>query len=90
MNLEYPAKRKSKFFSTPNDKDNLEKALENAYRKLQATLSLEILLAMKQCSDSLFESLVVNLLVSLGYGSSRAEAERELTQLPDIKHKRNN
>ena len=78
-----PRKKKEQVFSTPNDKDNLEKALENAYRKLQATLSLEILLAMKQCSDSLFESLVVNLLVSLGYGSSRAEAERELTQLPD-------
>lgn len=51
-----------------------EEALENAHQQLQKTLAIEILENIKQCSPNFFESLVVDLLVSMGYGGSRKEA----------------
>ena len=51
-----------------------EEALENAHQQLQETLAIEILENIKQCSPNFFESLVVDLLVSMGYGGSRKEA----------------
>ena len=60
------------------DKETPEEALENAHQKLQNALSLEILEAIKQCSPYFFESLVIDLLVSMGYGGSRKEAGQAL------------
>jgi restriction system protein len=51
-----------------------EEALENAHRTLQENLSIEIIDTIKQCSPEFFESLVVDLLVGMGYGGSRKEA----------------
>jgi restriction system protein len=51
-----------------------EEILESAHQKLQENLSLEILESIKKCSPYFFESLVVDLLVSMGYGGSRKEA----------------
>ncbi|BAU66011.1 mrr restriction system protein [Stanieria sp. NIES-3757] len=56
------------------EKNTPEEILENAYQKLQENLSIEILETIKQCSPEFFESLVVDLLVSMGYGGSRKEA----------------
>lgn len=51
-----------------------EEALENAHRTLQENLSIEIIDIIKQCSPEFFEHLVVDLLVSMGYGGSKKEA----------------
>jgi restriction system protein len=51
-----------------------EEILETVYQKLQENLSEEILETIKQCSSYFFEFLVVDLLVSMGYGGSRKEA----------------
>ena len=60
------------------DEGTPEEALENAHQKLQDALSLEILEAIKQCSPYFFESLVIDLLISMGYGGSRKEAGQAL------------
>ncbi len=51
-----------------------EEILESAHQKLQENLSGEILESIKKCSSYFFEYLVVDLLVSMGYGGSRKEA----------------
>ncbi|MGK7893545.1 MAG: restriction endonuclease [Xenococcus sp. (in: cyanobacteria)] len=51
-----------------------EEALEHVHQQLQETLAIEILENIKQCSPNFFESLVVDVLVSMGYGGSRKEA----------------
>ena len=51
-----------------------EEILEAAHQKLQENLSIEILESIKKCSPYFFEYLVVDLLVSMGYGGSRKEA----------------
>ena len=60
-----------------------EEALENAHQQLQETLAIEILENIKQCSPNFFESLVVDLLVSMGYGGSRKEAGQALRRSRD-------
>ncbi|MDJ0689425.1 MAG: restriction endonuclease [Xenococcaceae cyanobacterium MO_188.B32] len=60
-----------------------EEILESAHQKLQDNLSLEILENIKQCSPHFFESLVVDLLVSMGYGGSRKEAGQALRRSRD-------
>ena len=51
-----------------------EEILESAHQKLIDNLSVEILENIRKCSPYFFESLVVDLLVSMGYGGSRKEA----------------
>lgn len=63
--------------------DTPEEALENAHQQLQHTLAIEILENIKQCSPNFFESLVVDLLVSMGYGGSRKEAGQALRRSRD-------
>ncbi len=56
------------------EKETPEEALENIYQQLVKALSVEILENIKKCSPYFFENLVVDLLVSMGYGGSRKEA----------------
>ena len=51
-----------------------EEALESAYQRLRDNLANDILQQIKSCSPSLFETLVVELLVKMGYGGSRQDA----------------
>jgi restriction system protein len=51
-----------------------EEILESAHQKLQRDLSGEILENISKCSPYFFEQLVVDLVVSMGYGGSRKEA----------------
>ena len=60
-----------------------EEALENAHQQLQENLATEILDTIKQCSPSFFEYLVVDLLVTMGYGGSRKEAGQALRRSKD-------
>lgn len=51
-----------------------EEALERAYQNLRNDLAAELLSQIKQSPPSLFERLVVELLVRMGYGGSRKDA----------------
>jgi restriction system protein len=55
-------------YSTPQE------ALEYGYQKLTESLSDDLLDTIKSCSPEFFEKVVVELLVSMGYGGSLREA----------------
>jgi restriction system protein len=48
--------------------------LESAYARLRSELAAEILSAIKTSNPTLFEEVVVDLLVKMGYGGSRKDA----------------
>ena len=50
--------------------------LEASYQGLRAALAEELLDRVKKCSPRFFEDLVLDLLVQMGYGGSRKDAER--------------
>ena len=60
-----------------------EETLEASYQSLRATLAQEILDRVKQCPPKFFEKLVVDLLVSMGYGGSRKDAGQAVGQSGD-------
>lgn len=63
----------------PTDSDAIlettpEEALDSDYQRLRVDLELEILEQVKSTSPAFFERLVVELLVSMGYGGSLRDA----------------
>ncbi len=60
-----------------------EEALEAAYQNLRAELASEILSQLKQSPPSLFERLVVELIVKMGYGGSRKDAGQAIGKSGD-------
>lgn len=58
-------------------------ALESAYENLQNDLSKELLQQIKKVPPSLFEKIVVELLVKMGYGGSRKDAGRAIGRRGD-------
>jgi len=60
-----------------------EEALERAYQNLREDLAAELLAQIKQSPPSLFERLVVELLVKMGYGGSREDAGRAIGRSGD-------
>jgi len=60
-----------------------EEALAAAYGKLRGNLEAEILAQVKAASPSFFERLVIDLLVSMGYGGSRQDAGRAVGRSGD-------
>lgn len=65
------------------EKQTPEEQLENAYKTLFDGLASELILLVKSCSPAFFERLVVELLLAMGYGGSRAEAGRAIGQSGD-------
>lgn len=57
-------------------KNTPEEVLEENYTKLNSALAIDLLEIVKSCSPTFFERLVVNLLVSMGYGGTLANAAR--------------
>lgn len=58
-----------------NDDDRTpEESLELAYEKVRNNLMEEVLDLVKNCSPTFFETLVIDLLLKMGYGGSRKEA----------------
>jgi restriction system protein len=55
-----------------------EEALESAYKQLRDNLANDLLQQIKSCSPGLFEKIVVELLVKMGYGGSRQDAGRAI------------
>ncbi len=60
-----------------------EEVLELAHQGIQKVLAQEILAKILSCSPAFFESLVVELLVKMGYGGSRADAGERIGQSGD-------
>jgi len=60
-----------------------EEALESAYKQLRDNLASDLLQQVKLCSPGLFEKIVVELLVKMGYGGSRQDAGRAIGKIGD-------
>lgn len=60
-----------------------EELLEMAYQKLHSELSKELLEIVKSCSPDFFERLVIDLLITMGYGGSRKEAGQAMGKSGD-------
>lgn len=60
-----------------------EELLEQAYQRIRAELTSELLGRVKTGSPRFFENLVVELLLKMGYGRNRAEAGRAIGQAGD-------
>jgi restriction system protein len=58
-------------------------ALESAYENLRDELGDELLTRLKKSSPSFFERAVVELLVKMGYGGSRADAGKAIGRSGD-------
>ena len=60
-----------------------QEILEISYQNLRQTLAQELLERIKNNSPRFFESLVVDLLVSMGYGGSQKDAGQAIGQVGD-------
>jgi restriction system protein len=58
-------------------------ALESAYENLRDELADELIGKLKKSSPSFFEKIVVELLVKMGYGGSRADAGKAIGKSGD-------
>lgn len=57
--------------------------LEEGHQKLRTELISELLTVIKNCTPDFFESLVVELLIKMGYGGSRKDAGRAIGKSGD-------
>ncbi len=60
-----------------------EDAMASAYARVRKNLEAELLEQIKLCSPEFFERLVVDLVVSMGYGGSRKDAGRAIGRSGD-------
>ncbi|MGF6791734.1 restriction endonuclease [Paraburkholderia sp. 35.1] len=60
-----------------------EESFAQAYERLRANLEAELLSQVRSCTPSFFERLVIDLLVAMGYGGSRADAGQVLGRSGD-------
>jgi len=60
------------------EKETPEEALEQAYQSIRKDLASELLAKVKGSSPKFFENLVVELLLKMGYGRSRADAGKAI------------
>ncbi|MBN8510086.1 MAG: restriction endonuclease [Burkholderiales bacterium] len=67
----------------PADTETPEEALEAAHAKMKASLASEVLARVKSGSPEFFEKLVVELLLKMGYGGSRADAGQAVGKAGD-------
>lgn len=65
------------------DRHTPEEVLEANYQELRRALAKEIIDHIMACSPKFFERLVVDLLVSMGYGGSRRDAGEAIGQSGD-------
>ena len=60
-----------------------EEVLETAYESLKDNLATEILAQVKKTTPRMFEQVVVELLVKMGYGGSRPDASKAIGRTGD-------
>lgn len=59
--------------------------LENSYQNLQNMLAHELLDQIINSNMDVFERLIIDLLVSMGYGGTRNELRKNLCRLGDVR-----
>jgi restriction system protein len=74
---ELPASSGSEDTATPDE------ILRAAHKKINAALSAELLDRVREASPAFFETLIVDLLLAMGYGGSTDEAGRALGKSGD-------
>ena len=67
----------------PAQEGTPEELLEGAYRNLRAEVEAELLQQVRDASPAFFERLVVDLLVTMGYGGSQRDAGKALGRTGD-------
>jgi restriction system protein len=70
----------------PSEYDKIstpQESLESSYQELRRQLSHDLLERVKQSSPTFFETLVVDLLLKLGYGGSRIDAGQAIGRTGD-------
>jgi restriction system protein len=60
-----------------------EELLQKAYQSIRNDLAGEIISRIKNNTPQFFENLVIDLMIALGYGGSRADAGRSIGQTGD-------
>ena len=82
--VEFKSPRKSTIELKNDDTDQtLEESLEYTYQQLHSELAKELLDLIKTCTPSFFESLVIDLLITMGYGGSREDAGKAMGKSGD-------
>jgi len=71
------------YLAVDNADQTPEESLEYAYQKLHTELSKELLDIVKSCSPDFFERLIIDLLITMGYGGSRKEAGQAMGRSGD-------
>jgi len=69
--------------ATESQDETPEESLQRAYQSIRSDLVGEILSRIKSNSSKFFETLVVDLMIALGYGGSRTDAGRTVGQSGD-------
>jgi restriction system protein len=67
----------------PPSEQTPEDAMAAAYKRVRRNLEAELLEQLKAASPAFFERLVVDLIVSMGYGGSRQDAGRAIGRSGD-------
>jgi restriction system protein len=76
-------KKKNDISEKSPDKKTPEEAFETAYENLKSELVDEIINNLKKCTPSLFEKIVIEVLVKMGYGGSIRDAGRAVGKSGD-------
>lgn len=84
FNAPRPSNRSSnELESIETSAETPEEMLQNAYQSIRSDLAGEILAHVKSNTPQFFESLVVDVMLALGYGGSRADAGKSVGQSGD-------
>lgn len=81
--LHHKKEEKEQRHETEIQETTPEEALETVYQSLRDDLGNELLQQIKSSSPSLFEKIVIELLVKMGYGGSRQDAGRAIGKSGD-------
>ncbi|MCX7072817.1 MAG: restriction endonuclease [Gammaproteobacteria bacterium] len=76
-----PINESTRFFAATEQTP--EEAIASADRHLRESLEAEVLDRIKQVSPAFFERLVIDVLVTMGYGGTRADAGRAIGKSGD-------
>ena len=60
-----------------------EEVIDEAFQSIKEGLAVELLQRIKSCSPSFFEQLVIDVLVTMGYGGTRKDAGRAVGRSGD-------
>lgn len=67
----------------PLEPETPEEQLQKSYQSIRNELALELLNRIKNNTPKFFESLVVDFMIAMGYGGSRADAGKAIGQSGD-------